>query len=201
MPPRPDPSGKREQGQTVLQFETPFGGFVAEQFHSDNSSRPTAKRTQQCQGRLRYAAARFRRSPLVDTERSEGTDVHGDKPDDAKSSKCIQACQVLSRAGSVGAKNSSVWTIQVQLSWLPRLVLLQVLAHCQVSGFRDRPDPDYTTRQMEMVAREGAAPPIAGCRPAVILFHHRAVEARPAKIWLPELGLHEHSRLQRAVSY
>src|SRR5574342_106984 len=27
---------------------------------------------------------------------------------------------------------------------------------------------------MEMVAREGAAPPIAGCRPAVILFHHRA---------------------------
>ena len=42
------------------------------------------------------------------------------------------------------------------------------------SGFRDRRAPDYTTRQMRMVAREGAAPPIAGCRPAVILFHHRA---------------------------
>jgi hypothetical protein len=25
-----------------------------------------------------------------------------------------------------------------------------------------------------MVAREGSAPPISGCRPDVILFHHRA---------------------------
>src|SRR5690348_1187597 len=50
------------------------------------------------------------------------------------------------------------------------------------SGFRDRRAPDYTTRQMKMVAREGSAPPIAGCRPAVMLFHHRAVEARLAKI-------------------
>lgn len=58
----------------------------------------------------------------------------------------------------------------------------RVLAHCQVSGFRDRRAPDYTTRQMKMVAREGAAPPIAGCRPAVILFHHRAVEVRFIKL-------------------
>ena len=106
MPPGPDLRGKREQRQTVLQFESPFGGFVAEQFHSENSSRPTAKRTQQCQGRFRYAAARSSRSPLVETERSEGTDVHGDKPDDAKSIECIQACQVLSRSVRVGAKNS-----------------------------------------------------------------------------------------------
>ena len=74
-------------------------------------------------------------------------------------------------------------------NWLPRLVLLQVSP-----GFRDRRAPDYTTRQM--VAREGAAPPISGCRPAVILFHHRA-----EKNWLPGLGSHQHSRLQRAVSY
>jgi len=35
-----------------------------------------------------------------------------------------------------------------------------------------------------MVAREGAAPPISGCRPDVILFHHRAFEMglRPG-IW------------------
>src|SRR2546428_1811009 len=26
----------------------------------------------------------------------------------------------------------------------------------------------------QMVAREGSAPPISGCRPDVILFHHRA---------------------------
>ena len=84
--------------------------------------------------------------------------------------------------------------IILHLSWLPRLVLLQVLAHCQVSGFRDRRAPDYTTRQM--VAREGAAPPIAGCRPAVILFHHRA-----ERNWLPGLDSHQHGRLQRAVSY
>jgi hypothetical protein len=26
-----------------------------------------------------------------------------------------------------------------------------------------------------MVAREGSAPPISGCRPDVILFHYRAI--------------------------
>src|SRR6266446_3853695 len=39
-------------------------------------------------------------------------------------------------------------------------------------GFRDRRAPDYTTRQL--VAREGSAPPISGCRPDVMLFHHQA---------------------------
>src|SRR4051794_2731829 len=42
------------------------------------------------------------------------------------------------------------------MNWLPRLELHQVLAHCQVSGFRDRYAAGYTTRQM--VAREGSAP-------------------------------------------
>src|ERR1051326_84502 len=41
------------------------------------------------------------------------------------------------------------------MDWLPRLELHQVLAHCQVSGFRDRHAAGYTTRQM--VAREGSA--------------------------------------------
>ena len=50
------------------------------------------------------------------------------------------------------------------------------------SGFRDRRAPDYTTRQMEMVARGGSAPPISGCRPDVILFHHRAVKVRFIKM-------------------
>ena len=42
------------------------------------------------------------------------------------------------------------------------------------SGVRDRRTPDYATRQLKVVAREGSAPPISGCRPDVILFHHRA---------------------------
>ena len=51
------------------------------------------------------------------------------------------------------------------------------------SGVRDRRAPDYATRQWpaeqqpggrRLVAREGSAPPISGCRPDVILFHHRA---------------------------
>ena len=63
------------------------------------------------------------------------------------------------------------------------------------SGFRDRRAPDYTTRQTKMVAREGSAPPIAVCRPAVILFH------RAEENWLPGLDSHQHGRLQRAVSY
>src|SRR6266436_8300438 len=40
-----------------------------------------------------------------------------------------------------------------------------------------------STLSGKMVAREGSAPSIAGCRPAVILFHHRA-----EKNWLPGLG-------------
>src|ERR1035437_9125177 len=42
----------------------------------------------------------------------------------------------------------------------------------RTSGVRDRHAADYATRQV--VAREGSAPPISGCRPDVILFHHRA---------------------------
>ena len=33
-----------------------------------------------------------------------------------------------------------------------------------------------------MVAREGSAPSISGCRPDVMLFYYRAVETRLAKI-------------------
>jgi hypothetical protein len=32
-----------------------------------------------------------------------------------------------------------------------------------------------TINIFKMVAREGSAPPIAGCRPAVMLFHYRAI--------------------------
>ena len=46
-----------------------------------------------------------------------------------------------------------------------------------------------------MVAREGSAPSISGCRPDVMLFHHRGEN------WLPGLDLHQHKRLQRALSY
>ena len=40
---------------------------------------------------------------------------------------------------------------------------------------------DYATRQLNMVAREGYAPSTSGCRPDVMLFHHRAVETRSVK--------------------
>ena len=57
-----------------------------------------------------------------------------------------------------------------------------------------------------MVAREGSAPSTSGCRPDAILFHHRAglyrlSLLRTAISWLPGLELHQHSRLQRALSY
>jgi len=96
MPPGPDLRGKREQRQTVFQFESPFRCFVPEQFHSDNSAWPTAERTQQRQGHFRYAPTRSSRSPFVEAERREGTEVHCGKPDDAKSVECIQAGQGLS---------------------------------------------------------------------------------------------------------
>src|SRR5882724_11978195 len=56
----------------------------------------------------------------------------------------------------------------LNLNWLPLLVTLQLfLFQRQVCRL---------PHSAAMVAREGAAPPISGCRPDVILFHHRAVE-------------------------
>ena len=82
-----------------------------------------------------------------------------------------------------------------------------------------------------MVAREGSAPSISGCRPDVMLFHHRAKgvrvsdpphvhfcsarrfqalvcsreccgwDSRAPRSWLPGLDSHQHTRLQRALSY
>ncbi len=106
MPPGPELRGKWEQRQTVFEFESPFRGFVAEQFHPDNSSRPTTERGQQRQGHFRYAPIRSSRSPFVEPERRKGTEVHGGKPDDAKSIECVHARQRLSWARSVGAQNS-----------------------------------------------------------------------------------------------
>ena len=106
MPPGPDLRTKWEQRQAVFQFENPLGGLVAEQFHSDNSAGPTAQRPEQCQGSFRNTPAGLGRSPLVEAERAKGTDVNCYKPDDAKSIECIQTCQRLSWARSVGAKNS-----------------------------------------------------------------------------------------------
>ena len=106
MPPGPDLRSKWEQRQSVFQFESPLGGFVAEQVHSDNSAGPTAQRPEQCQGCFRNTPAGLSRSPLVEGERSKGTGVHDDKPNDEKSIECIQVCQRLSWARGVGAKNS-----------------------------------------------------------------------------------------------
>src|SRR5436190_10656494 len=52
-----------------------------------------------------------------------------------------------------------------------------------------------------MVAREGSAPSTSGCRPDVILFHHRAGRSSTCQNCLPGLESHQHSRLQRAMSY
>ena len=78
-----------------------------------------------------------------------------------------------------------------------------------------------------MVAREGTAPSISGCKPDVMLFHHRAIETRnsecgvrnklmdvglvsvaprfalrvPRLNWLRETDSHHRLRFQRAPSY
>src|SRR6185295_19469585 len=72
-----------------------------------------------------------------------------------------------------------------------------------------------------MVAREGSAPSISGCRPDVMLlgfpslanqFPDRGRSLRESQAppggrsstcqsWLPGLESHQHSRLQRALSY
>src|SRR5260221_9307512 len=59
-------------------------------------------------------------------------------------------------------------------NWLPLLVMLQL------SLFQSR-CADFHTQQ-QMVAREGAAPPISGCKPDVILFHHRAEKELAASL-------------------
>jgi hypothetical protein len=83
-------------------------------------------------------------------------------------------------------------------------------------GFAPSPSVSETdalliTPQGKMVAREGSAPSTSGCRPDVILFHHRAetiAEFLKFEIynlqfemeWLPGMDSHHHARLQRAMS-
>src|SRR5438034_9979840 len=42
---------------------------------------------------------------------------------------------------------------------------------CRLAPFKSQPS---TINFCKLVARGGSAPPISGCRPDVILFHHRA---------------------------
>src|SRR5436190_18281469 len=51
--------------------------------------------------------------------------------------------------------------------------------------------PAFNTPNLKVVAREGSAPSIPGCRPGVILFHHRAKLAAGAGFaptWPPSKG-------------
>ena len=67
--------------------------------------------------------------------------------------------------------------------WLPLLVTLQLfLFQRQVCRL-----PHSAAK---MVAREGSAPPISGCRPDVILFHHRAEKVRPPRQMSQPGGAH-----------
>src|SRR6266576_1737540 len=50
------------------------------------------------------------------------------------------------------------------------------------AGFHESINPPLHHSNPLLVAREGSAPSISGCRPDVMLFHHRAVEARAANI-------------------
>ncbi len=82
-----------------------------------------------------------------------------------------------------------------QGNWLPRLVLLQVLrcqrpAHSGLCNEARRRALRYgaasngspsRSSERRLVARKGSASPTSGCRPDVILFHHRAGRARLAK--------------------
>ena len=53
---------------------------------------------------------------------------------------------------------------------------------CQMKQRRSRlhklRNSTFGIRHLKVVAREGSAPPTSGCRPDVILFHHRAIGAR-----------------------
>ena len=59
-----------------------------------------------------------------------------------------------------------------------------------------------STLSGKMVAREGSAPPISGCRPDVILFHHRAVPNKECRMKSAELedGRKRTHRTQRKKS-
>src|ERR1035437_4181361 len=77
--------------------------------------------------------------------------------------------------------------------WLPRLELHQdpiqmQIVECRMQSGKTNP-PAYSSNStlctphsalrtphsaLKLVAREGSAPPISGCRPDMILFHHRA---------------------------
>ena len=43
----PDIGGEREEGESVFEFEGPFGGFVAEKVHAEQSAGPAAEGAEQ----------------------------------------------------------------------------------------------------------------------------------------------------------
>ena len=106
MHPSPDLRGKRDQRQCVFEFESPFRGFVAEQFHSDSSSGPAAQGGQQRQRKFRYASSRFSCSPLVETERHKRCRIYGGKPTDPKSIERIQRAEVYHERLAFSFQNS-----------------------------------------------------------------------------------------------
>src|SRR5208282_1347837 len=90
----------------------------------------------------------------------------------------LMACQALFRTSTTFCC-SMLFINHSSLIIVSVCSLLEMLFGClarfcsQSFGFRDRRAPNYTTRQLKVVVRRGSAPLIAGCRPAVILFHHR----------------------------
>jgi hypothetical protein len=55
--PGPDFSGEGDQGEGVFEFESPLGGFVAEEVHAQQAAGPAANGTEQDKEGFRYARA------------------------------------------------------------------------------------------------------------------------------------------------
>ena len=84
MQPGPDFGNKRNQRDGIFELERPFGGFMPEHQHADQSAGPAAERAQHCQGKFWNPAAGTRSPPFIETKREECHHAERGEPDGGK---------------------------------------------------------------------------------------------------------------------
>jgi len=90
MQPEPDFRSERNEGEGVLELERPTDGFVAEEIHAQQTTGPTAQRTEQNQGHLRNPLAGTTGAPFIKTEREQRHGIEYGEPENGDGISKVQ---------------------------------------------------------------------------------------------------------------
>ena len=81
MKPNPDFGNERNQRESILELECPFGGLVPEHNHAKQTTGPAAERTQHHEDGFGHAPARMLRTPFVESEHEKCRRIECGEPD------------------------------------------------------------------------------------------------------------------------